>query len=70
MTTKEVDGDPIQPGSRVCPREGAGCRHRTPLLSSMGLLFSVHTSAKVVYSFLLMVGIASAATGYRKRRAT
>jgi hypothetical protein len=40
------------------------------VLSSVGLLFSVHTSAKVVYSFLLIVGIASAATGYRKRRAT
>ena len=39
------------------------------VLSSVGLLFSLHMSAKVVYSLLLITGIASAATGYRKRRA-
>jgi hypothetical protein len=39
-------------------------------LSLIGLLNSVHTSAKIVYAILLTTGIASLATGYRKRAAT
>lgn len=38
-------------------------------LSLMGLLNSVHTGAKIVYAVLLIAGIASLASGYRKRAA-
>ena len=36
-------------------------------LALTGALYSVHTSAKVVYSGLLVAGLASIWTGYRKR---
>jgi hypothetical protein len=39
------------------------------LLALMGITNSVHTSAKIVYAFLLAAGIASLINGYRKRKA-
>jgi hypothetical protein len=38
-------------------------------LSMMGLIFSVHTSAKVFYAALLMAGVGSLVTGYRRQKA-
>lgn len=37
-------------------------------LSVSGLLYSVHTSARVIYATLLLVAAASIANGYQKRR--
>lgn len=39
-------------------------------LSVMGLTFSVHTSAKIVYAILLVTGICSLLVGFRKLGAT
>lgn len=37
-------------------------------LSISGLLFSVHTSARIVYATLLVVGVAGITNGYQRRR--
>ena len=37
------------------------------LVSAMGLAYSVHTSAKVVYTVTLAAGIAALVAGWRKR---
>lgn len=37
-------------------------------LSISGLLFSVHTSARIVYAALLLVAVVGIANGYQRRR--
>ena len=37
-------------------------------LSISGLLFSVHTSARIVYATLLLIAVAGIANGYQRRR--
>lgn len=37
-------------------------------LSVSGLLFSVHTSARIVYATLLLVAVVGITNGYQRRR--
>ena len=37
-------------------------------LSISGLVFSVHTGARIVYATMLLVGVAGIANGYQRRR--